>query len=181
MAVEDALQKLLDENRRFKARIEEIEGPKSVPAPLRPGAGQGAINPPAPDRWRCVRFANPHRRDPGAQGVDVMYENNFVAAETLPKVAGAEPATIITANGPCIASILIFQGRIPKNDGDPLPFSKQKDGLVIAPVIIEAFSAEPTPTTAAGETVQPAQNPITAARANGNMPRRMTRGWIEVP
>lgn len=42
MAAEEDLQKALEENRRLKARLDEIEGPKSVPSPIRPGTGQGA-------------------------------------------------------------------------------------------------------------------------------------------
>lgn len=38
---EDALQNALEENRRLKARLEELEGTRKIPEPVRPGSGTG--------------------------------------------------------------------------------------------------------------------------------------------
>lgn len=49
---EDELRKVLEENRRLKARLDEIEGTKDIADPLRPGSGKGT----ATDVTKMVRL-----------------------------------------------------------------------------------------------------------------------------
>ncbi len=75
MEVRDELHQALEENRRLKARLEDIEGTKRLADPLRPGSGPGSTT----DVTKMVRLLE--QRDKRLEGYAEELEDKAVQLE----------------------------------------------------------------------------------------------------
>ncbi len=75
MEVKDELQQALEENRRLKARLEDLEGTKRLADPLRPGSGPGSTT----DVTKMVKLLE--QRDKRLEGYAEELEDKAVQLE----------------------------------------------------------------------------------------------------